>query len=315
MMRLPRRFTADGGAGLLLIGAAAVLVATPYDGGSCTNVVAAFAVPTASVSAEDRPDKPRALADAQRDVTTANAALADLEAERGDVESLQAAAQAARDAAADAQSDLWDLPYTSSYSSESYSAQWDVDIAESAVESAESWLDLVKDSADDTSGYSYYTQEDVADAQADLDEARAELSEAESALAEAESEDAARESEAENAEATAEQLDADADAAEKVAADAATDLASRRSSAEDRLYSAQGRVSQLEAQHDRSVAEWFHEERVAEDEVTASNNVRDSCRENGAWRAGVALLDVALAGALVLRRWTPRLPRLPWRTR
>ena len=142
-MRLPRKLTADAVAGLLLIGAAAVLVATPYDGGSCTNVVAAYAVPTASVSAEDRPDKPRALADAQRDVTTANAALADLEAERAEVESLQEAAQAARDAAAEAQSDLWDMPYSSSYSSDSYSAEWDVDIAESAVESAESWLEYV----------------------------------------------------------------------------------------------------------------------------------------------------------------------------
>lgn len=313
-MRLPRKFTADAAAGLLLIGAAVVLVATPYDGGSCTNVVAAYAVPTASVSAEDRPDKPRALADAQRAVTTANAALAELETERFEVEELQAAAQAAREAAAEAQSDLWAMPY-SDYSSDSYSAEWDVDIAESAVESAESWLEYVQESAADTSGWSIYTQDDVADAQADLDEALADLSEAESALAQAESEDAARESEAENAEATAEQLDADADAAEQAAVDAATDLADRQSSAEERLYSAQERVSQLQAQHDRAIAEWFHEERVAEDEATASNNVRASCRENGAWRAGVALLDVALAGALVIRRWMPRLSRLPWRTR
>jgi hypothetical protein len=75
-------------------------------------------------------------------------------------------------------------------------------------------------------------------------------------------------------------------------------------------------VSQLEADHEIAVAEWSHEQRVAADEVTALNNVRASCRENGSWRAGVALLDVLLVAALALRRWPPRLPRrlrVPWR--
>jgi hypothetical protein len=187
------------------------------------------------------------------------------------------------------------------------------------VDSAEDWLDYVQDGAADTSGWAFYDQSDVADAQADVDDARADLAEAEAALADAESEDTARESRAATAESTAEQLDAVADAAEQAAADAAADLSDREGAAQDRLYAARSRVAELEADHAIAVADWSHERRVAADEVTALNNVRASCRENGGWRAGVSLLDVVLAGALILRRWTPRLPRLrirlPWRPR
>jgi hypothetical protein len=317
-MRLPRRITADAAAGLMLVGAAAILLATPYDGGSCRNVLAAYALPATSLSDENAPARPAALANAQRAVTAANAEVTDLQSEQANVDQAQAEAQKAREAATEAESDVWDSSYLSDYSSSTYSAQLDVDLAESKVESAEDWLDYVQDSAADTSGWAIYDQADVDDAQADVDDARANLAEAKAALADAQSEDTARESQAANAESTAEQLDAVADAAEQAAADAAADLSDRESRAQDRLYAARSRVDDLEAGHAIAVADWSHERRVAADEVTALNNVRASCRENGGWRAGVALLDVVLVGALVLRSWAPRVLqfriRLPWRS-
>jgi hypothetical protein len=315
MVSLPRRVTADALGGLLLVGAAAVLLATPYDGGSCTNVLAAYALPAASLPEAEPPEKPGALAEARRAVTAANADVMELEREEATVDELYAAAEEARAAANEAQDDLWESSFTSGYSSDSYLPELDVDFAESAVESAEEWLAYVQGELD--SEWAIYTQSDVDAAQADVDEARADLAEAEAALAQAQSEEAARESEAANAEANAEQLDAAADAAEQVAADASADLSDRKSAAQDRLYSAQSLVADLEADHEIAVAEWSHDQRVAADEVTARNNVRDSCRENGMWRAGVAVVDVVLLLALVFRRWTPRLPRLrmrwPWR--
>jgi hypothetical protein len=316
-MQLPRRISADVGAGVLLIGAAAVLLSTPYDGGSCRNVAAAYALPAASVPDAQRPESPTALADARRAVDAADTELVRLATEQSEVEAAYTAAEQARAAAHEAESDRWASSYSSDYYSTTYSAELDVDLAESAVESAGDWLEYVQESAADTSEWAMYDEQDVQDAQEDLDEAQADLAEAEDALAEAQGEDAAQESEAENAEATAEQLDAAADAAEQAAADAADDLAARRSAAEDRLYTAESRVAELEADHQLALAEWSHEQRVAADEVTALNNLRDSCRENGGWRAGVALLDLVLVAALALRRWTPQLPhwrvRLPWR--
>jgi chromosome segregation ATPase len=315
-MRLPHRITADAAAGLALVGAVAILLATPYDGGSCRNVLAAYALPATSLPEEHAPATPAALADAQRAVTAADAELSELQGERANVDHAQAEAQKAREAATEAESDVWDSAYSSDYSSSTYSAQLDVDLAESKLESAEDWLKYVQDSAADTSGWAFYDQADVDNSQAEVDDARAELAKAKRALAEAQSEDTARESQAANAESTAEQLDAVADAAEKAAADAAADLSDRESRAEDRLYAARSRVGDLEAGHAIAVADWSHERRVAADEVTALNNVRASCRENGGWRAGVALLDLLLVGALVLRSWAPRLPqlriRLPW---
>jgi hypothetical protein len=316
-MGLPRRITADATAAVLLVGAAAVLLATPYDGGSCNNVLAAYALPAASLPDVKAPAKPEALAGAHRAVTAANSELMELEGQQAEVDRAQAAAEQAREAAIEAESDRWGSSFSNSYYSDTYGAELDVDLAESMVESAEDWLSYVEESAADTSEWSFYTETDVQAAQDDVDDARADLAEAESALAQAQREDSARESEAADAEATADQLDAAADAAEQAAADAASDLAARESAAHDRLYAAQSRVAELEAGHEVARAEWSHEQRVAADEVTALNNVRASCRENGGWRAGVAVLDVVLVGALLLRRWTPRMPALrrPWRPR
>ena len=314
MVSLPRRITADAIGGLLLVGAAAVLVATPYDGGSCTNVVAAYGLPAASLRDAKPPEASPALAAAYDAVTAANAEVVELESEQATVDDLYAAAEEARATANEAQEDLWESSYTD-YSSDTYLSELDVDFAESAVESAEDWLAYVQE--DLNSEWAIYTQTDVDAAQADVDEARADLAEAQAELAGAQSEEATRESEAANAEATAEQLDAAADAAEQAATDAAAGLYDRQSAAADRLRSTQSLVTSLEADHEIAVAEWSHQRRVAADEVTALNNVRDSCRENGSWRAGVALLDVLLAAALALRRWSPRLAqiRLPWRAR
>ncbi|MGY2074856.1 hypothetical protein [Blastococcus sp. SYSU DS0828] len=315
-MPWPRRITADALGGLLLISAAAVLLATPYDGGSCKNVAAAYALPAASLPEAHRPTAPAALADARRAVTSANAEMAALQGEQAAVEAARVAAQEARTAANEAQDDLWESSFTGGYFPDSSLAQYDVDSAESAVEYAEDWLAHVQENL--TSEYAFYTQADVDEAQQDLDDARAELAEAEAALSRARSEEAARESEAADAEATAEELAAAADVAEAAAAEAASGLAARESAAQSRLSSARSRVAALEADHEATLAEWSHEQREAADEVTALNNVRDSCRENGVWRAGVALLDVALAAVLLLRRWRPGLPRhlrRPWRKR
>ncbi len=313
-MGLPRRISADALAGLVLVSAAAVLLATPYDGGACTSVSAAYALPAASVPDAEAPEPSPALADAHAAVDAAEAEVTELERQQDSVDGLYAAAEEARAAANEAQDDLWQSSW-SGYSSDTHLAELDVDVAESAVESAEDWLAYVQGELD--SEWAFYTQADVDEAQADVDEARADLAEAEAALARARGEEAARESEAADVEATAERLDAAADEAEQAATDAAADLHDRQVAAEDRLYSARSRAAGLEADHEVAVAEWSHDQRVAADEVTALNNVRDSCRENGAWRAGVALVDVLLATALVLRRWTPRLSRirLPWRAR
>jgi hypothetical protein len=312
-MGLPRRITADAAAGLLLIGASAVLLATPYDGGSCTNVAAAYALPAASLPDADRPVLPAALGDASRAVTDADAKIRELEGEQAEVDAAYAAAEEARAAAVEAEEDVWESSFTSDYSSSTSSAEWEVESAEYGVESAEDWLAYVQEDLD--SEWAIWTQADVDEAQADLDEARADLAEAQATLAQAQSEDAAEEAQAADAEATAEELDAAADAAEQAAADAASSLSARESAAQDQLYSARSRVADLESGHAIALAEWSHDQRVAADEVTALNNMRASCRENGAWRAGVAVLDVLLVGVLVLRRWTPRLPqlRLPWR--
>jgi hypothetical protein len=313
-MGLPGRITADVGAGLLLVGAAAVLLATPYDGGSCSNVAAAYALPAASLPDAEPPDEPSALAEAHRAVAAADADATGLESEQAEVDQLYEAAEEARAAANAAQEDLWESPYTVGYSSDSSMAELDVDFAESDVESAEDWLAYVQEEV--TSDWAFYDEADVNAAQADLDEALADLADAQAALTKAQNEDTARESKAANAEASAEQLDASADAAEQAATDAAGDLYDRKSAAESRLSSARSRVAQLEADHEIALADWSHEQRVAADHVTALNNVRASCRDNGSWRAGVALLDVVLVAALALRRWTPRLPsrlRLPWR--
>jgi hypothetical protein len=309
-MRLPRRLTADGVAALLLLGAAAVLVTTPYDGGSCTNILSAYALPAATAAEADPPAAPAALADARRAVRDAEAAVAALQEERVAVDAAQKAAQQARAAAAEAESDLWENSFSTDYYSVD-GAELDVDLAESMLESAEDWLAYVQEEAADTSGWSFYDQQDVAQAQDDVDDARADVAEAEAALAEAEGEVAASESAATSAEQREEELDAAADAAEVAAADAASRFADRESQAFDSELAARSRVADLEGRHDVSVAEWSHERRVALDEVAAQNNVRSSCQENGGWRAGVAALDVMLLAALALRRWAPRVPRLP----
>ena len=315
-MGLPRRISADIGAGLLLVGAAAVLLATPYDGGSCANVAAAYALPAASLPSAQPPGVPSALAESQRAVTAANADVTELKSEQAKVDQLDAAAQEARAAANAAQNDLWTSPYGSDYSSDTYMAQLDVDSAEGAVGRAEDWLAYVKDEM--TSTWAFYDQADVDSAQADVDKANADLADAQAALTQAKNEEATRETKAATAEASAEQLDASADAAEQAATDAARDLSDRQSAAGSRLSSARSRVAQLEADHAIALADWSHEQRVTADHVTALNNVRASCRQNGSWRAGVAVLDVLLVAALALSRWSPRLPsrlRLPWRRR
>jgi hypothetical protein len=315
-VNLPRRIAADAVGGLLLVGAAAVLLSTPYDGGSCSYVLAAYAVPAASLPESEPPKESPALDDAQDAVSAANAEVAELEGEQAEVDAAYAAAQDARSAANDAEDAAWESSY-SDYSSDSYLAELDVDFAESAVESAEDWLAYVQ--GDLGSEWAIYTQADVDAAQADLDEALADLAEAQSTLAQAQSEDAAQESAAADAEATAEELDAAADAAEQAAADLAADLYDRQRAAEDQLYSVRSLVAQLQTDHEIELAEWSHDQRMAADEVTALNNVRASCRENGAWRAGVALLDVLLVIGLILRRYGPRIAwhrlRLPWRRR
>ena len=111
-MTLIRRMTADPVAGLVLVSAAAVLLATPYDGGSCTNVAAAFALPAASVPDAEPPQPSPALADAYATMSTAKAEVTEVEREQADVDELYAAAEEARAAAHEAQDDLWESSYS-----------------------------------------------------------------------------------------------------------------------------------------------------------------------------------------------------------
>lgn len=320
-MRMRVRVTSDVVAAALLVGAATVLLATPYDGGACRNVASAYGLPAASFTKSAPPATPAALATARQDVTAASSEVAGLSDERAAAERASEAAEQAREAAREAETKTWSTPVTIGSTS---SAELDVELAESQVESAESWLKTVQDGAAETSEFgSIWTQEDVADAQEELDAAEGELAAAQEGLEEARDEDAASEAAAAAVERKAEQLAAAADAADKAAEQAASTLASAETAAEERLSSAKGRVARLEVEHDQAQDEWWHEQRVEHDEVVALNNVRQSCRENGGWRAGVALVDVVLLGALALRAWWPRgarlrlpsRPRLTWRLR
>lgn len=304
-MRL--RLTTDLVAGALLLGAAAVLVGTPNDGGACRNVAGAYALPPARVPSAEPPAPPAALAGARQAVSTASIDLASLADERAAAEAAQAAAEQARAAASEARSATWSTPLT--YTSSS-SEELDVDVAQSRVESAESWLQTVEDGAADTSLYGIWTEQDVAQAQDDLDTARAELASAEQALAAPQAEEAASAAAEVAAEDRAAELETAATAAETAASEAGRTLATAERDANARLSAAKSRVSSLEIQHEVAQAEWSHEQRLEQDEVVALNNVRASCRENGGWRAAVALVDVALLGALALRAVWPRTARL-----
>jgi hypothetical protein len=322
-MHLPRRVSADGVAALLLLAAAAVLLATPYDGGACRNVAAAYALPAASLQDAEPPGQSPALTSAALAAEKAESDTAALEAERAEADKAREAAQQARQAANDAESELYAPSFSTDYVSV-YASESEVSYAKTMVRSAEDWLDIVQEGAADTSPYgSFYDQQDVQRAQEDLDDARAKLTAAQGELEQARKDEAAQKSSAESAEQKAKDLDAAADAAEQAAADAATTLADHESDVEQRLWDARSQLAALEDEHKVALAAWSHEQRLAGDDVTALNNVRASCRENGAWRAGVALVDVVLLAVLALRRWGSRLRgvhfrlprprlRLPW---
>src|SRR3954462_13332988 len=101
-MKFPRRITADAAAGLLLVGAATVLLATPYNGGSCGNVLSAYALPATSLPDGHPPAKPAGLDDARRSVTSASADVTEAEAGQAEVDAAYAAAEQARAAATEA---------------------------------------------------------------------------------------------------------------------------------------------------------------------------------------------------------------------
>jgi hypothetical protein len=323
-MHVPRRITSDGIAAVLLLAAAAVLVATPYDGGACRNVAAAYALPAASLPDADQPAEPASLAEARRALATAESDSTALANEQVDVGRAEKAAQDARAAADKADEDQ----YSTQYSGDDYTvsaAQSEVDFAQSDVDSAQSWLQEVQQYVADDQ-YGIWTQQDVQQAQSQVDDANAKLAQAQQALQDAQAQAQASASAAAAAQQKAQQLDAAADAAEKAAAQAANDYADKQSQVSDELYSAQSQEDEAEASYRATVADWSHQRRLQADHVAALNNVRASCRGNGDWRAAVAGVDVLLLAILGVRRWWPRLRRVrlrlprfslpgPWRRR
>jgi hypothetical protein len=304
-MAFPRRVPADGVAAALLLSAAVVLVATPYDGGSCQNVAAAYALPAASLAPAEQPAEPASLTEARAALASAQSDSDGLADEQTSVDRAQQAATDARAVADKADMDQ----YSTDYSTDDYavsSAQSDVDSAQSAVDSAQSWLETVQQYVADPSNDGIWTQQDLQDAQSEVDDANAQLTEAQQALQETQARAAASESAAAAAKQKAERLDAAADAAEQAAGKAADDLAEKQSEVQAELYLARSQVSQEEADYRSTVADWAHQRRVAGDHIAALNNVRASCRQNGTWRAAVAGADVVLLAALGLRRWAPR---------
>jgi len=306
-MRLFRRIPASGGAAVLLAAATAALVATPYDGGTCRNVVSAWTVPVASVAEVDRPAEPAGLAEARRALEAAEAESSALGDERAEAAEAERAAENARQAA-DAAEEARPEPSTDTGDSwEMDSAELDVDMAENSVDVAEDWLDVVQ--GDD---WGFYDADDVADAQEDVDDARAELAEAQAKLDQLEAATAAEQSAAVAAANKADELAAKAEAAEKKAQRLSDILAAKQRKVDSRVRPARSLVEDLEDGSRAAVAEWAHERRIAQGDVVARNAVRDDCRQNGLWRAGVAGADVLLLGALGVRALSPRL-RLPWR--
>ncbi len=99
----------------------------------------------------------------------------------------------------------------------------------------------------------------------------------------------------------ADELAAKATAAKKTADKLSDILAAKERKVDTVLLPARSRVEDLEEGHEDAVATWTHEQRIAQTEVTARNAVRDDCRENGLWRAGVAGVDLLLLGALGVR--------------
>jgi hypothetical protein len=287
-MRALRRLPASAGAAVLLAAATAALVGAPYDGGSCRNVFSAYATPVAQVTPVQRPAEPAGLGDAREALEAVRAEDAELAPDRAKVARAVSAAERAEREADAAEQARRNTPTESSTPSwELDSAELDVDIAEGSVDSAEDWLDIVQ--GDD---FGFYDAYDIAEAQEDVDEARADLAEAQAVLDE--------------------QLAAKAKAAEKTADRLSDILAAEERTLNSRLRPAESLVDDLEEEHAAALGEWTHEQRVAEDEVVARNAVRDACRENGLWRAGIAGADLLLLGALGVRAAWPRL-RLPGR--
>jgi len=305
-MRLPRRITSDGAAAVLLVAAATVLVATPYDGGACRNVAAAYALPAASLAPADPPAEPAGLADARQAVTTAQAAVDALANKQADVDNAQQAAQQAR-AAADEAASSWATETSSIDDSVSVDqAQSDVDLAQLEVSDDQSMLQMDQQDAADFPGDSYWTQQ-IQQAQSQLATDQAKLSAAQQAYQEAQSKASASASAAKAAQQNADQLSARADSAEKAAEDAATNFAAQQSDARQSLSTAESREAGQESEYRATVADWSHERRMQGDHVVALNNVRSSCRDSGNWRAAVAAADILLLVVIAALRWAHRL--------
>ena len=304
-MRLARRIPARAGAAVLLAAATAALVAAPYDDGTCRNVVSAWTTPAASVVEVEPPEEPAGLRAAQQELEDAEAQDAALDDERAKASRAEAAARTARQKADAAEVAAEEAPSdTGTDSWEMDSAELDVDAAESSLDVAEDWLDIV--AGDD---YGFYDSGDVAEAQEDVDDARTDLAEAQAVLDDLLAAEAAAESAAAAAAARVDTLTAKADAAEETAERSSDILAAKERKVDAVLEPVLDRVEDLEEGHQTALAAWANEQRVAETEVVARNAVRDDCRENGLWRAGLAGADLLLLGALGVREALSRLRR------
>lgn len=308
-MHLPRRITADGVAAVLLVSAAVLLVATPYDGGSCRNVASAYALPAASLEPAQPPTEPAALNDAREAVSTAQSEVTALAAKQADVDALQQAAEQARAAADKAAADQYSDTSSIDGDLAVTQAQGDVDLAESEVSSDQSMLTSEQQDAASYPDDPTWNQM-VQDDQATLDAAKAKLGQARQALQKAQNQASASAAAVNARQHNADKLSADADAARKAADAAAGDLATQQSSAEEGLSAAESEEARQESAFTATVADWSHSRRLAADHVTALNNVRSSCRQTGTLRASVAGSDLVLLAAVAALHWAPGLRRL-----
>ena len=324
-MRIPRRISADGLAAMLLVAAAVGLLATPYDGGACRNVAAAYALPAASLTPAATPGEPTALGDARAAVSAAQAHVDALSNTQADVDRAQQAAQQARDAADKAASDQFSNTSSSDADMAASQAQDDLDLAQSQVTDDQDMLTSWQQDAADSPGDSFYAQQ-IQQAQATLDADKAKLATAQEALQTAQNKQSASAAAATAAQQNADKLSAAADAAQKAADDAASTLAAQQSTAQENLNSAQSDEAQQEADYRTTVNDWSHSRRLESDHVTALNNVRSSCRTDGSRRATVAGIDLLLLAAIAAVQLAPQLrglgrrakavpQRLRWRRR
>ena len=231
----------------------------------------------------------KAIASAQALVAEQSKAVTAAEAQDANARALRERADKAETAAQAAELNL-------SVSGGASTAQLDVDMAQSSVETAQSNIKFWEEAVASDRQYGIDTTfgaEQLKAAKADLATANAELEKAKVALKTAKSKDTTAKAATNSARATANSLSAKADAAEKSASAALSATRQGLAEAESQLSSAQQTKLSNAGGHADVVASAFRAHRSAVRSVEGSNAVRADCRSN-------ARPDLAAAGLLAL---------------